>query len=62
MNLIGRITPKRGHTLFKVNTTTGLVTNAVVDGKRVIIEDGYIYISALNKKNVVKKMKAKAEQ
>jgi len=68
---IGRITPKRGHTLFKVNTTTGLVTKAIMEDtvqedstikKRVKVEDGYFYISALNKKNVVKKMKAKSAQ
>lgn len=69
--LIGRIVPQNGHTLFKVNDETSEVSLAeyekqdinfqdavngnVTTSRKVIIEDGYSYYSALNKRNALKK-------
>lgn len=65
---ITTIKPHRGHTLFKVNKETLEITKAdfttlpmkgkkgVVKNKKVIIEDGFFYIPALNKRNVRKKL------
>ena len=68
--LLGNIRPHRGHTLYKVNVKTLEVTEAVFEkqdiewaiatsskkqAKKILIEKGCIYISALNEKNAVKK-------
>jgi hypothetical protein len=71
--LLQTIKPHRGHTLFKVNLKTNEISkaefektdieymNAIgrnnVSRKKVIVEEGYYYVSALNKKNVIKKIK-----
>jgi hypothetical protein len=70
--LLTTIKPHRGHTLFKVNTETMEISKAEfektdidylnvvnknnVSKRKVIVEEGHVYISALNKKNVIKKM------
>jgi len=66
-----RITPHRGHTLFKVNLSTGEVSKAsyssdlvwcikrstfVPENPTLIKEDGYTYVSALSKESVKKKL------
>lgn len=69
LKLLGSIRPKRGHTLFEVNLDTGDIIPAVkepidfVVGKKnsekkskVITKGNCIYISALNKRNVIKKI------
>lgn len=69
--LIGRIRPRRGHTLFEINEKTGEIKEAdfisetieftkVERGdysprKRVQVNHNCKYISALNKKNALKK-------
>jgi hypothetical protein len=69
---VATIRPHRGHTLFEVNTRTGMIApvqfeqvdadfRSFAEGrervhKKVIEKPDCIYISALNKKNVVKKL------
>lgn len=69
--LIGSILPKRGHTLFECNLYENTVNAAkientanvvFIDGKpvvkkKVIKNKGCVYVSALNKKNAIKKVK-----
>lgn len=68
--LIGQIKPNDGHTLFKVNKETGEVSKAQFRAKNVsyikaikgdfselkdlVIEEGFVYIPALNKENAAK--------
>lgn len=71
LKLVGRIQPHRGHTLFKVDRETLEISKAefeTVDitfeqaqegkrpSKKVIVEEGFVYVSALNEKNVIKKL------
>lgn len=70
---IGSLTPKKGHTLFEVNTKTGTIELAEFNygstiqfkhakaglkksNKSVIKKPDCIYVSALNKNNVLKKI------
>jgi len=71
--LIGKIRPKKGHTLFEVNEYTGEIKKAVFESqtisfeqakskfltpkKKVLVNKNCIYISALNVKNLIKKLK-----
>lgn len=73
---IGRIKPHQGHTLFEIDIETGEINkakfestdvkwedavNGIISKKRkVIVKTGYIYISALNEKNALKKYKINA--
>jgi hypothetical protein len=69
---LGRLNPKRGHTLWKINIVSMDIEKAIFDTdtivldsldgaenqlkkRKLIVEDGYFYISALNKKNAIKK-------
>lgn len=67
-NFLGSVTPNRGHRLYQLNTETGEVTEAHVEGKvielpdgrkeirkQIFIRDKYLYVSALNKKNAIKR-------
>lgn len=68
--LIGQIQLRRGHRLFEVNTKTGEVKEAYYDTKDFVIgkdkklnkkkslniNKDCVYIGALNKKNVYKKL------
>lgn len=76
LEYLGSVRPKKGHTLFKVNTYTGEISEAEYSieplslkrpltkqelknppvKKKVLIEKDYIYMSALNKKNVIRKL------
>lgn len=71
LQFAGSIRPHRGHTLYKVNVKTLEIDKAEFEkqdisfeevqnkkkpNKKIIIEDGFVYISALNEKNVIKKM------
>ena len=71
LDLDERITPHRGHTLFKVNLETGDVGEVkysydfvwctkrakfVPENPTLIKEIGYKYVSALNRDNVIKKL------
>ena len=65
--LIGRILPNNGHTLWKVDLKTLQVSKAEFTTVRidlygktrreVIKEDNHFYVSALNKKTAIKKFK-----
>jgi len=70
---VGQVRPFRGHKLFKVNKVTLEILEVeyvapdtisfaeAAKGKKVkkkvIAEEGFAYFSALNKKNVIKKIK-----
>ena len=58
--LVGQLRPHRGHTTYKYNTITGKLSEAVFEleseNKRITVEEGCIYVSALNIKNAVKKL------
>lgn len=71
---LGSVSPNRGHRLFQLNTETGEVTEAHVEGKFIEMPDGrkevrkqvfirekYLYISALNKKNAIKRFARMAD-
>ena len=71
--LIGKIHPKKGHTLFEINLDTGVIKKAVFESqtisfeqakskfltptKKVLVNKDCIYISSLNVKNLIKKLK-----
>lgn len=67
--LIGHIIPHEGHVIWQINKETLQIERAkfsnatyVFGGenkKEIIIKDGYAYVSALNKKNALKKYKNK---
>ena len=72
--LLGSISPNKGHRLFQLDTETGEVTEAHVEGKlvempdgrkeirkQVFIRDKFLYISALNKKNAIKRFARMAQ-
>lgn len=71
LDLDERITPHRGHTLYKVNLESGEVKEAeyahdlvwcpkmgtfIPENAELIKEAGFKYVSALNKENVKKKL------
>lgn len=73
-NFLGSISPKKGHRLFQLDTETGEVTEAHVEGKLIEMPDGrkeirkqvfirekFLYISALNKKNAIKRFARMAQ-
>ena len=53
--MIGRVMPSEGHSLFSLNLKTGEITN-MGRPKQVDIQDGFVYRTALNKKNFVKRL------
>jgi hypothetical protein len=68
--LIGKITPHRNHILYEINIETGEIEEAsyipvptfVKFGEKVekpkkqaLVRDGFTYVSAMNKKNALKK-------
>jgi hypothetical protein len=70
MKLLGKIRPNKGHKVFKINTTTNEISEAeyFYDAvsmfsssyerkKKLSMEEGFAYISALNKQNAIKKYK-----
>jgi len=75
---IATIKPHRGHTLYEVNMSTGEIVEATfektdiayeaainkynVARRKVITKEGHYYVSALNKKNVVKKLNKQAKE
>ena len=74
INFLGSISPNKGHRLFQLNTETGEVTEAHVEGKivempngrkeirkQVFIREKFLYISALNKKNAIKRFARMAQ-
>lgn len=73
-NFLGSISPKKGHRLFQLDTETGEVTEAHVEGrliempdgrkeirKQVFIREKFLYISALNKNNAIKRFARMAQ-
>lgn len=67
-NFVGSVTPSRGHRVYQLDTETGEITEAHVEGKiidlpngrteirkQIFIRDKFLYVSALNKKNAVKR-------
>jgi hypothetical protein len=64
--LLGTIFPHKGHTLYKLDLETEEVSLAKYSSdynvdqtipKKVIVEEGYYYVSALNKENALKKFR-----
>lgn len=70
--LIGKIIPHNGHKVFEINLITEQVNEATYlrskdatfifgqenpDKKEVLYREGYAYVSAMNKKNALKKFK-----
>ena len=65
--LVGKIIPHEGHVIWQINKETLEIEKAkfsnatyVYGGenkKEIIVKDGFAYISALNKKNALKKYK-----
>lgn len=64
--LLGKVRPRNGHKVFEINIETLEVNEAkfspvtalvfgVVKNKEIIIKKNHVYISALNKKNALKK-------
>ena len=64
---VGVLRPQRGHTVFQYDTESGELTKAVFDevdydttnelqNKRITVQEGCMYVSALNVKNAVKKL------
>lgn len=69
---VGKMRMKKGHTLFKVNKETLEISkvdlsiqisddslkdeDAKLKNKRVLTDDNFVYVSALNEKNVQKKL------
>jgi hypothetical protein len=66
--LLGSVSPNKGHRIFQLDTETGEVTEAHVEArivdlpngrkeirKQVYVRDKFLYISALNKKNAIKR-------
>lgn len=69
IKFLGSHTPKRGHTLFEVEIATGKINIAILEGeivldsngkptlnKKLLAKEGHAYVSALNKKNALKKL------
>ena len=65
---IGSIIPHRGHTLFSINKKTYEIKKAefkkleaiwsgVKQNREVMVEEGCLYVMALNKKNLMKKLR-----
>jgi len=75
LKFVGQQRPYSGHKCFEVNLSTGEINlaefkeeaisfedakNGIISGKKkVIIKDNCVYITALNKKNVIKKLNKK---
>jgi hypothetical protein len=68
LNKIGTVTPHRNHILFSINNKTYEIKRAVFaqqdaqfttgpQNKKVIVEKDCVYLSALNKKNLIKKLR-----
>lgn len=65
--LIGKIIPFEGHTIWQINKETLEVEKAkfsnttyvvgIVNKKEIIIKDGFAFVSALNKRNALRKYK-----
>jgi len=68
INFLGSVNPSRGHRLYQLDTETGEISEAQIEGriallpdgrqelrKQVFIRDKFLYVSALNKKNAVKR-------
>lgn len=65
--LIGKIIPHEGHTIWEINKETGAIKKAKFSNatynfmgenkKEIIVKQGYEYVSALNRKNALRKYK-----
>jgi hypothetical protein len=65
--LIGTIIPHQGHTLWEIDNISKSIKEAritntsykfgVVNNQEIITEEGYTYVSALNKKSAINKFK-----
>ena len=72
LKFIGQQRPHSGHKCFEINLSTGEINlaefkeeaisfedarNGIISGKRkVIVKEGCVYVTALNKKNAIKKL------
>lgn len=68
LKLLGTIRPHKGHTMYQLNLAAGEISEAVFEEitasfkggpvkRKLIVKQGFIYQSALNKKNAEKKFK-----
>jgi len=65
--LVGRLKPCKGHTVYEVNRSTGIVSKAKYEeqiatyrgakpSKKIMVNKNCIYVPALNLKNLMKKL------
>lgn len=54
---VGRQKKRPGHTMYEINPATGEMKVAAVLNNTVVVTPGCIYRQALNKKNLIKKLK-----
>ena len=65
---LGSVSPSKGHRIYQMDTETGEISEAHVEGKLIELPDGrkgirkqifvrdkFLYVSALNKRNAVKR-------
>lgn len=65
---LGSVSPNKGHRIYQLDTDTGEISEAHVEGKLIELPDGrkeirkqifvrdkFLYVSALNKRNAVKR-------
>ena len=65
---LGSVSPSKGHRIYQLDTETGEISEAHVEGKLIELPDGrkeirkqifvrdkFLYVSALNKRNAVKR-------
>lgn len=65
---LGSVSPNKGHKIYQLDTETGEISEAHVEGKvielpdgrkeirkQIFVRDKFLYVSALNKRNAVKR-------
>lgn len=65
---LGSVSPSKGHRIYQLDTETGEISEAHVEGKvielpdgrkeirkQIFVRDKFLYVSALNKRNAVKR-------
>lgn len=65
---LGSVSPNKGHRIYQLDTETGEISEAHVEGKvielpdgrkefrkQIFVRDKFLYVSALNKRNAVKR-------
>ena len=65
---LGSVSPNKGHKIYQLDTETGEISEAHVEGKiielpdgrkeirkQIFVRDKFLYVSALNKRNAIKR-------